>query len=164
MRFMLGHRSFTMFDDRQHSSGGDAANRPQSIRPKIGARRAPMRRQGANREKFFCCQNHDSESVRLTSQLTFEPVALLSAQQSSITRITKTTTAIVFPAIQRIWSRHRAGFFRNDARMSSRLFDRRASRALDPRRQYFLKREAVFFTVLVYSGWSASRFPSARSD
>jgi hypothetical protein len=32
------------------------------------------------------------------------------------------------------------------------------------RRQHFLKREAVFFDVLVYSGCSAFRFPSARSD
>jgi hypothetical protein len=30
--------------------------------------------------------------------------------------------------------------------------------------QHFLKREAVFFDVLVYSGCSASRFPSARSE
>ena len=38
------------------------------------------------------------------------------------------------------------------------------ARALTPVRQYFLKLEAVFFCVLVYSGCSASRFPSARSD
>jgi hypothetical protein len=31
-------------------------------------------------------------------------------------------------------------------------------------RQHFLKRDAVFFDVLVYSGCSASRFPSARSN
>jgi hypothetical protein len=31
-------------------------------------------------------------------------------------------------------------------------------------RQHFFKSEAVFFLVLVYSGCSASRFPSARSD
>jgi hypothetical protein len=30
--------------------------------------------------------------------------------------------------------------------------------------QHFLKRDAVFYHVLVYSGCSASRFPSARSD
>jgi hypothetical protein len=30
--------------------------------------------------------------------------------------------------------------------------------------QHFLKREAVFLNALVYSGCSASRFPSARSD
>jgi hypothetical protein len=31
-------------------------------------------------------------------------------------------------------------------------------------RQPFLKLDAVFFCTLVYSGCSASRFPSARSD
>jgi hypothetical protein len=31
-------------------------------------------------------------------------------------------------------------------------------------RQHFLKPDAVFLHVLVYSGCSASRFPSARSD
>jgi hypothetical protein len=39
-----------------------------------------------------------------------------------------------------------------------------ASRALTLLRQHFLKREAVFLSALVYSGCSASRFPSARSD
>jgi hypothetical protein len=42
--------------------------------------------------------------------------------------------------------------------------DHRALRALTLRRQHFLKRDAVFFDVLVYSGCSASRFPSARSE
>ena len=43
----------------------------------------------------------------------------------------------------------------------------REQSALHPRavlRQHFLKRDAVFFDVLVYSGCSASRFPSARSE
>ena len=42
-----------------------------------------------------------------------------------------------------------------------------AKRALHPpalSRQHFLKRDAVFLSVLVYSGCSAFRFPSARSD
>jgi hypothetical protein len=42
--------------------------------------------------------------------------------------------------------------------------DDSASRSLTSVRQHFLKLEAVFFDVLVYSGCSASRFPSARSD
>jgi hypothetical protein len=39
-----------------------------------------------------------------------------------------------------------------------------ATRPLASVRQHFLKLDAVFSSVLVYSGWSASRFPSARSD
>jgi hypothetical protein len=44
------------------------------------------------------------------------------------------------------------------------VVDRSAARSLSLRRQHFLKRDAVFFDVLVYSEWSAFRFPNARSD
>jgi hypothetical protein len=40
----------------------------------------------------------------------------------------------------------------------------RASRPRAFACQHFLKLEAVFFHALVYSGRSASRFPSARSE
>ena len=54
--------------------------------------------------------------------------------------------------------------FRFASRTRRRVVDRRAPRALTSVRQHFLKLDAVFFDVLVYSGWCASRFPSARSD
>jgi hypothetical protein len=38
----------------------------------IGVWRAPMRRRGAISEKFFCCKNFDSESVRHPSERSFE--------------------------------------------------------------------------------------------
>jgi hypothetical protein len=44
------------------------------------------------------------------------------------------------------------------------IVTRRASRARASACQHFLKLEAVFFDALVYSGRSASRFPSARSE
>jgi hypothetical protein len=50
------------------------------------------------------------------------------------------------------------------ARMLGGVAGERASRALALLRQHFLKLDAVFSTVLVYSGCSAFRFPSARSD
>jgi hypothetical protein len=50
------------------------------------------------------------------------------------------------------------------APMRFAVFDWRALRVVASARQHFLKPEAVFFDVLVYSGCSASRFPSARSD
>jgi hypothetical protein len=50
------------------------------------------------------------------------------------------------------------------SRTLCRVVDDSTSRALTSERQHFLKLEAVFFDVLVYSGCSASRFPSARSD
>ena len=50
------------------------------------------------------------------------------------------------------------------ARMHCCVADEPASRALAPVRQHFLKWDSVFFDVLVYSGCSAFRFPSARSN
>lgn len=50
------------------------------------------------------------------------------------------------------------------ARMHRRFELRRALRALPSLRQHFLKRDTVFFGLLVYSGSSAYRFPSARSE
>src|SRR4051812_19348656 len=50
------------------------------------------------------------------------------------------------------------------ARTCRCVADRAASRALTSLRQHFLKRDAVFLNVLVYSGCSAFRFPSARSE
>ena len=58
----------------------------------------------------------------------------------------------------------RARVFRFASPARHRVVDISASRARASVRQYFLKLEAVFFDVLVYSGCSASRFPSARSD
>jgi hypothetical protein len=60
-----------------------------------------------------------------------------------------------------------AGFSRTiciAARMRCRFAVRRASSAPPLARQHFLKPDTVFFNVLVYSGCSAFRFPSARSD
>jgi hypothetical protein len=50
------------------------------------------------------------------------------------------------------------------ARMFLDVDDECAPSALASLRQHFLKLDAVFLHVLVYSGCSASRFPSARSD
>jgi len=49
------------------------------------------------------------------------------------------------------------------ARMLCCVGDEWSSIALGSARQHFLKRDAVFCNVLVYSGCSAFRFPSARS-
>jgi hypothetical protein len=45
-----------------------------------------------------------------------------------------------------------------------RVVVERVLRAPTLARQHFLKRDAVFCNVLVYSGCSAYRFPNARSD
>ena len=43
--------------------------------------------------------------------------------------------------------------FRITSRTHYRVVDDGAAHALMSRRQHFLKRDAVFFNVLVYSGW-----------
>jgi hypothetical protein len=50
------------------------------------------------------------------------------------------------------------------ARMNCCGADERALRVRSPLRQHFLKWDSVFFDLLVYSGCSAFRFPSARSN
>jgi hypothetical protein len=162
-----GHASSLVVHDVWRSAVASrevAANRPQSIRAKIGAWRAAMSRNRVSREKFFCCQNLDSESVRLASGRILQCLATSVAQTSSISRITNTTCVLAFAAF--LQGKHRSlwRIFCVNMRSLRRRFDHRARRAHGEWRQHFLKREAVFFVVLVYSGCSASRFPSARSD
>jgi hypothetical protein len=57
-----------------------------------------------------------------------------------------------------------SGATRIVARVHCGVADDRALRVLSPACQYFLKQDTVFSNVLVYSGCSAFRFPSARSD
>jgi hypothetical protein len=54
--------------------------------------------------------------------------------------------------------------FAHDARVDHLVDEHHASRALALACQHFLKPDTVFSDVLVYSGGSAFRFPSARSD
>jgi hypothetical protein len=72
--------------------------------------------------------------------------------------------AQAFPAILTIAGVVFAQASRTLARMRCGAADKRALRVSIHARQYFLKRDAVFLDVLVYSGCSAFRFPSARSD
>jgi hypothetical protein len=79
-------------------------------------------------------------------------------------RIKKTSAAQAFYAILTFEG---AGFSRTiriapDVRR--RVVVERVLRAPTLPRQHFLKRDAVFSNVLVYSGCSAYRFPNARSD
>jgi len=80
MKLSLGHQSFTMFGDVRDRSRCAAPNQPHSNRAGIGVWRAPMRRRGAISEKFFCCKNFDSESVRHPSGGSFERFGVLIVQ------------------------------------------------------------------------------------
>jgi hypothetical protein len=123
-----------------------------------------MRREAVKHENFFIAKICDSEST----QRPFGRLRLLSttslADRSIRTRIEEMPAVQPLPAILTFADVDPARVFRVTSRTRRRVVDRCAPRALTPVRQRFLKLEAAFFDVLVYSGWCASRFPSARSD
>jgi hypothetical protein len=71
--------------------------------------------------------------------------------------------AQAFPATLTIGDVGFARLIRIVAQLARAVVEVRASRALIHARQHFVKQDSVFLDVLVYSGWSAFRFPSARS-
>jgi hypothetical protein len=85
-------------------------------------------------------------------------------QQSLNEQIMKMPAAQAFPSISTVADVAFSQAVCVVARMHCDGVDDRALRAFIHARQHFLKRDAVFLTVLVYSGCSAFRFPSARSD
>jgi hypothetical protein len=123
-----------------------------------------MRRQAGQHENFFIAKNHDSESAQRAFSRHRRVAVTSIARRSLNARITKTPAVQVLLAILTIVG---VGFSCPAgivARVQCGVPDERALRFLAPARQHFLKPDAVFFNVLVYSGCSAFRFPSARSD
>jgi hypothetical protein len=135
-----------------------------TIRAKNWFWRAAMRREAGQHENFFIAKNRDSESAQRAFSRYRRLAMTSAARRSRNARITKTPAAQAFHVMLTIAG---VGFSRTIVivvRMVCRVVDQRASRALTSVRQHFLKQDAVFSNVLVYSGCSASRFPSARSD
>jgi hypothetical protein len=135
-----------------------------AIRIKNRFWRAAMRREAASHENFFIAKKRDSESAQGALSLPGRIGTTSAACEAANASITKTPVAKAIPAIS---TNACIGFLRDvriTARMVCRAVDERASCVAASVRQHFLKPEAVFFDALVYSGWSAFRFPSARSD
>jgi hypothetical protein len=80
MKVTHAYRSFMMFGEVRRRPFMQPRISRIRFERRIGVWRAPMRRQGANREKFFCCKNFDSESVRHPSERTFECFGLVIVQ------------------------------------------------------------------------------------
>jgi hypothetical protein len=157
------HRSFIMI--------GDASRGPKwlcesvaAIRVKNRFWRVPMRREAGEHENFFIAKNRDSESAQRAFDRYPRAATASRAGHPSDAMIAKTPMAQVFPSILTIAGAAFSHTIRIVARMRCCVVDQRSSRALTPARQHFLKQDTVFSNVLVYSGCSASRFPSARSD
>jgi hypothetical protein len=123
-----------------------------------------MRRKAGEHENFFIAKNRDSESAQRASGGHRRVVATPIKQCWLNAHVTKTPAAQSFPAILTIAGAVFPRASRTLARMHCSAADKRAPRVSIHARQYFLKLDAVFLDVLVYSGCSASRFPSARSD
>jgi hypothetical protein len=123
-----------------------------------------MRREAGEHENFFIAKNRDSESAKRVFRRYSTVAATFARCRSMRGRITKTSAAQAFPSILiivgEVFSRAPCLL----APMRCCVDDQRVSRVLASARQYFLKQDTVFFNVLVYSGCSAFRFPSARSD
>ena len=159
------HRSFTIIaKSRARHRLLDVANQPRAIRAKIRFWRAPMRREAGEHENFFIAKIRDSESAPDAFHRHRHRAPTSRARQSLNARLTKTPVAQAIPAISAFACGGFARAIRIVVRRLCRVVASCASRALTSRRQHFLKRDAVFSNVLVYSGCSAFRFPSARSD
>jgi len=156
------HISFTM------SVGGSCdpkmpANQRRAIRAKIRFWRAPMRREAGEHENFFIAKNRDSESALRAFGRHRWAATTSNAHRSRNVRITKMPAAQALSAILTIDDVGFVRLIRIVAPMCRGVVEQRASRALIHARQHFVKQDSVFLGVLVYSGRSAFRFPSARS-
>src|ERR1044072_880510 len=123
-----------------------------------------MRRDGGAHENFFIAKTRDSKSAPRASACNRSVAVSGRSHHSCNARITETSAAQAFPAILTIAGTESSGTIRIACNKRRPLVDARALRALTLSRQHFLKPDAVFFDVLVYSGCSAFRFPNARSE
>jgi len=126
--------------------------------------RARTRREAVKHENFFIAKICDSESTKRLSGRCRHFATTSLADRSITARIEEMPAVQPLPAILTFADIDSTCVFRFASRTRRHVVDRRARCALTSVRQRFLKLDAVFFDVLVYSGWSASRFPSARSD
>jgi hypothetical protein len=125
---------------------------------------APKGRSGGVKHKnFFIAKTCDSESAQARfsrAPLFAQAVGRFRARQTSIKESAAVQAFLAFLANADC---ENSRVSRVVLRLARALASRTALRALAFPRQHFLKRDTVFFRVLVYSGCRASRSPSARS-
>jgi hypothetical protein len=117
-----------------------------------------------NHENIFVAKICDSESALrrfcASKRLALTPI-LHRAHRATVREIAATQG---FPAIVENADLGGAHVSRIVISTHCAAIARDAACAVASLRQHFLKWDAVFFDLLVYSGWCASRFPSARSE
>jgi hypothetical protein len=125
---------------------------------------APGGRSGGVKHKnFFIAKTCDSESARAHFSRASQQAQSACRFRAHQTSIKESPAAQAFLAFFANSDRENSCSHRIVSRASCEVASRTALRALAFPRQHFLKREAVFVRVLVYSGCRASRSPSARN-
>jgi hypothetical protein len=115
-------------------------------------------------ENFFIAKNRDSESARARFYALKRLTITVAAHRARRATIEEMAAAQGFPVILTNADVGCSGVSRISISTHCIDIEDGAVCALTSLRQHFLKWDAVFFDVLVYSGWSVSRFPSARSE
>jgi hypothetical protein len=126
-----------------------------AIRAKSRFWRATMQRKAVHHENFFIAKNHDSESAPRAFSRPRSVAMTSTARRSFDESMTKMPAAQSLPTTLTVCG---IGFSRPSrvaARMHMGVVDECAQQVCAGARQHFLKQDAVFFNVLVYSGCSA---------
>jgi hypothetical protein len=121
------------------------------IRNKRRRRRALAPRNAVNDENFLIAKTQDSESTTAPPSVCERLTRTSLAHDAHHARVTKTPSVIGFSAILTIADVGRSGIFRIRILKRRVVFANHAAHLRGFLRQHFLKREAVFFDVLVYS-------------
>src|SRR5689334_5075198 len=117
-----------------------------------------------NDENFFIAKVCDSESATRAVGACARLTRTGRASDNHHLRIAKTSETQAFPANLTIERVDVAEVFCMLISTHWLVVETDAVHVGTSVRQHFLKRDAVFFDVLVYSGCSAFRFPDARND
>ena len=111
-----------------------------------------MRREGGSHENFFIAKNRDSESARWCFCALRRLTIAATAPCAHRTTTEEMAAAQGFPAILTNADVGRSGVSCIAISTQCIAIEDDAARALTSLRQHFLKWDAVFFDVLVYSG------------
>jgi hypothetical protein len=121
------------------------------IRNKRRRRRALAPTNAVNDENFLIAKTRDSESTTAPLSVCERLTCTSLTHDVHHAGVTKTPSALGFPAILTIADVGRSGVFRIRILKRRVAFANHMAHLRGFLRQHFLKREAVFFDVLVYS-------------
>jgi hypothetical protein len=115
-------------------------------------------------KNFLFAKIPDSEFAHVDFIRAMRVEMRVLASEDTCMRVTNVSVAQGLSAILTIADVDGARIFDNACRSCVEVVLAKQAFAATRLRQHFLKRDTVFFEVLVYAGKSASRFPNARSD